>query len=230
MGTAVTSTKLSASARRVPRHTAESVEVELPPDERGVCERRTFSVRPLTAGQFAEARKQSTSAEGQLDEYGFYVRVVHLGCPEVAEAAGRAPNPVAWVDERFRYLWGVLLRLADAIIRCSGQRPPSRRPGRTFAVPTYVAAFREAAATPQPCVRHAARVRRGTTRRPGVRRVSRRSSARGSPDDLGDGEPSSTAASPSVRRQTHTTGSWTRRNAGRLGCSCASPTRAGGAP
>ena len=55
-------------------------------------------------------------------------------------------------------------------------------------------------------LRRPGRVRRARARRPGVRRISRCSSARGSPDDLGDGEPSPTAASPSTRRQKQTTG------------------------
>lgn len=186
----MTSAKRSANPRREARHGEERVAIELPPGDRGDGETLTFTVRALTGRQMAEARKQSASADGRLDEYGFYARVVLLGCPQVAEAVSRvgARDAVAWVEERFAFEWGVLLQLADAIVRRSGHRAPSRRPGRTFALPSVVTAIRGAGPATRACVRHQARVRRGSVRRPGVRRVSRCSSARGSPDDSGDGE------------------------------------------
>jgi hypothetical protein len=186
----MTSAKRSAKTRRRPRYREERVAIELPHRERGDGETLTFTVRALTGSQMAEARERSTSADGRVDEYGFYARVVLLGCPQVADATSKvgARDAVAWVEERFAFEWGVPLQLADAIIRCSGRRAPRRRPGRTFALPSFLTPTRGPGPTAQAFARHPARVRRGSVRRPGVRRVSRCSSARGSPDDSGDGE------------------------------------------
>jgi hypothetical protein len=186
----MTRVKRSAKTRRRLRRREERVAIELSHRERCDGETLTFTVRALTGSQMAEARKRSTSADGHIDEYGFYARVVLLGCPQVADAASKvgARDAVAWVEERFTFEWGVPLQLADAIIRCSGRRAPRRRPGRTFALPSFLTATRGPGTTTRVRARHPARVRRGSVRRPGVRRVSRRASPRGSSDDPGDGE------------------------------------------
>jgi hypothetical protein len=129
----MTSAKRSTHPRREARHRRKRVAIELPPGDREDGETLTFTVRALTGRQVMAARKQATSAEGHLDEYDFYARVVLLGCPQVAEAVSQvgARDAVEWVTERFAREWGVLLQLADAIVACSGHRgrTPSRRPG-----------------------------------------------------------------------------------------------------
>jgi len=187
------------STERLPRGNERTygdgkrVDIRTPPDESGRCRTIAVAVEPLNRGRLAEARREATDADGEFDRYRFPVIVAVLGCPTLRKAAAMAgaDDAQAWAEHRFRYEWGVLLQIADAIYQLSGIPRPSRRPGRTFEFPQLVTPPLQQAARRRTCyVSTRATGTRPRERRPGARRVARRSrSACGSPSDSGDGEP-----------------------------------------